>query len=107
MFGVRCECRDRGECRGAIGSCACVARHALNSSINNPGLATVRHRLPDLGDWCSPRMSALPPKADKQEKARLVRLVSKAAKRSAAKNLSPIGASASLKCDRRKARPTP
>src|SRR5262245_19114465 len=54
MFGVRCECRDRGECRGAIGSCACVARHAFNSSINNPGMATVRHRLPDLGDWCSP-----------------------------------------------------
>src|SRR6516165_11216373 len=46
----RCECRDRGECRGAIGSCACVARHAFNSSINDPGMATVRHRLPDFGD---------------------------------------------------------
>ena len=60
----RCECRDRSECRGAIGSCACVARHAFNSSVSNPGMATVRrHRLPDFGDWCSLRYVRFAPES--------------------------------------------
>ena len=64
MFSVRCECRDRGECRNAIGSCACVARHAFNSSVSNPGMATVRrHRLPDFGDWCSLRYVRFAPES--------------------------------------------